>query len=154
MSSECRTKILDAVAARVEARYGAETGTIGQWFRKVVRGPWQPGNKMRPACTVTDFGQRRGEKVNSDVTKSRILAFHLVLDLQENWDREEKNQDWSDRVQKIIAGIQNHKAAGGMKRLDYVQDDPFEVVLTNGASEQIWIVEFEAEYFEDYAEFG
>lgn len=153
MSTQTRTLILDNVKARIQRLYGPE-GTTGQWLRDVYRGPWILGREIRPYCTISDFGGKRSERNNSDTQKNRVLSFHAILGLNENWERVDKVQDWSDRVAQIAESIQNYKAAAGMKRLDYISDDPFEVVLESGASEAIWIIEFEAEYWVDISAFG
>lgn len=154
MSENVRTIILDNLATRMEAKFSREKGTVRQLFRQIKRGPWEPGNVTRPACTIVDYGAKRGEKNNSDTTKGRVLAIQFVLDIEANWTREKDCQDWTDNVAQIINNIQNYKAGPGLLRLDFETDNPFEVILADGASEQIWIIEFEAEFFEDYAAFG
>jgi hypothetical protein len=153
MSSELRTLILDNVKTRLDAAFGPQ-GTEGQWFRDSWRGPWIIGRQSRPYYCISDFGAKRSENLNSNTQKNRVLSFHVILGLNENWERVDEHQDWTDRVEKIAAKVQNYKAAGGMKRLDYISDDPFEVVLESGQSEGIWVIEFEAEYWMDVGAFG
>ncbi|MCE5257008.1 MAG: hypothetical protein LLF89_09210 [Spirochaetaceae bacterium] len=142
-----RTQIKQNVGELLDAKFSLAKGSDGQWFRQIKVGPWTPGNKVRPAATVVDFGGSKDDKNDSDTTKGRTLKLHVVLDLVDQFDRENKAADWSDRVEQIALAIQNYRAGAGVTRMDYVNDDPFEVLLVGGASEQIWVIEFEADYF-------
>lgn len=147
VTTRTRTQIKQNIGELIEQKFSLAKGTDGQWFRQIKVGPWQPGNKTRPAATVVDYGGSRDGKNDSDTTKSRTLKIHVVLDLNDQFDREAKVADWSDRIEQISLALQNYRAGAGVTRMDYIADDPFEVLLGNGASEQIWVLEFEADYF-------
>ena len=142
-----RTLIKQNLGKEINRLFGRSAGTLGQWFRSVRVGPWQPASKVRPACTVVDNGAKKGGQDDSGTTKGRVLAVHLVLDIESEGDKEKTVADWSDRVALIDQSLQNFKPAGGLRRFDYISDDPYEVILTSGSSQQIWMMEFEAEYW-------
>jgi hypothetical protein len=155
MPTTPRAMILHKVRDMLAEEFTLQGGRTQQVFRGVWRRPWRPQNHVRPSATVADYGGTAGNRAHdSDTTKSRILAFHVILDLDANWDREIEIQDWTELVAKVIGKVQNYNPKCGCKRLDYVSDDPFEVVLAEGSSEQIWVIQFEAEYFEDVSAFG
>lgn len=146
-STLTRTLIKQGIAQKLDADYSFSKGTVAQWFRKIEVKPWTPGNTVRPAATIVDFGTRKSGKVNSATTKNKTLSGQIILDIEAQLTREEVIADWSDRVEMISIALQNYKAAGGILRLDVTADDPFEVVLGEGKSENIWVIEFECEYF-------
>lgn len=149
-----RTLILDQTRDRMEAHWGATGGTKEKLFRNVWRRPWLPGNTIRPACTVVDDGQRK--ESDSDMTyRDLLLRLKLVIDLAENWERQAPLQDWSDRIQNIIIDLVNWMPPGcGAERFEYVDDDPFDVLLQATKSESIWVVMFEVKYQEFFGEIG
>jgi len=144
MSESQRNAIRNDVAAHIEAVYGPSGKA---WFREVASGPWRPGAHARPRLTVGDGGQRTADYGDDERNKSFGLALELTLDLKANW-REEYGE-WVDRVQELIADLYNSLFAWGMIRMDYVEDSPFEVVLSGGSSEQVWLIDFEATYEQD-----
>lgn len=147
-----RTRIVQAIANRMEERFGPD-GQVGNYFRKVRRGQWRPGSATRPMCTIVDDGKRT--EIQEDTAGSDLaLDIKLILDLNENWDREEAFEDWSDRVEQIVTALANWLPINAVRTIRYVGDDPFEVVFQGGKSEQIWIVEFEVNYFDDYGDLG
>jgi hypothetical protein len=147
MAQTTRSLILKAVKDRIKEKQGG-------LFRHVARGPWNPMNAIFPAAFVTSTGQKRSDRINSDAIKGRILSFRIWLDLSANWDREQDVEDWEDHVQTLIDNLQNYKAAGGVKRLDYMADEQLEVLLKSGETRQLWSIDFDVEYWEEYAEFG
>lgn len=150
MANTTRTMILANLRDKVELLGSANN----MGFRLVKRGPWNPLNSVRPAAFICGFGQKRGDRINSDVTKCRVLSIRLWLDLDANWDRDSESEKWEENVQLLADGVQNFKAAGGMKRLDYMNDEQLEVVLMDGATRALWSLDFEAEYWVDVAAFG
>ena len=150
MANTTRTVILENLVKKVEEL----SGQLNAGFRLVKRGPWNPMGTVRPSCFVCGYGQRRGDKINSDTIKTKILSVKLWLDLDANWDRDQEAEAWEERVEGLIHGLQNYKAAGGMKRFDYVADEQLEVVLLGGATRALWSIDFEAEYWEEVAAFG
>lgn len=144
-----RVKILDHYRALLERQYvkGARN-----WFRWAKRLPWRPGNPQRPAMWIVDDGQERSEKEDDTPdARSFKLKWKIVLDLAANWENEEVVEDWTERVQAIILTVLPNGAdpPWAIERTNYVSDDPVDVVLSSGASEQIWIIEFETYYLQD-----
>lgn len=150
MASTTRTVILTNLRDKVELL--ASANNMG--LRLVKRGPWNPLNSVRPSAFICGFGQRRTDRINSDTVKCRALSIRIWLDLEANWDRDSESEKWEENVQLLIDGLQNFKAAGGVKRLDYVNDEQLEVVLIDGATRALWSLDFEAEYWVDVAAFG
>lgn len=144
-----RTKILTDVAVRLNDKFNLATGSDIQLFRSVRRGAWRPGNAIRPALTVVDDGQAI-ESPNDEEGRMLTLRYKIVIDLAENWDRQTPMEDWSDRVETIWVCLQNWMVVGtGMLRHDYISDDPFDVIVAQGKSETIWVIEMEARYVAD-----
>ena len=150
-----RTKILDAWVDRLEKLYGP-TGSTEKIFRFIRRGAWRPGNPIRPGLTIIDDGQEitfnelddekndDGQTGSSDAT----LKIKIVLDLAENWDREQPNRDWSNIVQDVARRFGNWCPAGfGIMNTRYMGDDFFDFLAGEGKSEQLWMLEFEVDYF-------
>lgn len=144
-----RTRILQAVATALNDEFGPNAQEA--LFRKTVRrGAWRPGETVVPACTVVDNGCRR-EVGEDDGTIDLVLSVMVYIDVAENWDREEAFEDWSDRVESIAKKLHNLQVIKtGLVR--YVDDDPWEVLLTNGKSQALWSVQFEVEYTDDFGE--
>lgn len=148
-----RTRILEAVRARLEAKFGAH-GTIKQLLRVVVRSPWKPGGTVRPKGWVVDTGVKRGGGAASDETKNRTGSFQVILDLKADWDRDASMDDWTEHVERISVDLQNAGVGAGCSRLDYLSDDPVEVTLTKGPAQFVWVIEFEYDYAVECGEFG
>ena len=141
-----RTTILDAAKTALDGWYGP-SGSEDRIFRKVWRRAWRPNNSVRPAATIVDNGQKRVE--NEDDAESEIfaVAWVIVIDLAENWDRQDPYTEWSDYIADIIKKFHNWCGAGcGEFNTTYVSDDPFDVLLVDGASKEIWTIEFETQY--------
>jgi hypothetical protein len=151
---EIRTSILDLTRTRVDDGFNSTGGSEARLFRNTWRRPWLPGNIIRPACTIVDDGQRK--EGDSDTTcRDLIVKPKLVIDLAENWERQEPLQDWSDSVQKIIKHLVNWMPPGcGVERYEYIDDDPLDVLLQAGTSESIWVIRFEVKYQEFFGEIG
>ncbi len=152
-SNSQRALILRAVAAEVEKLFGP-SGTTEKLFRSVRRGPWLPGNTNRPSATLVDVGEQQASGARSDATKKRTLIFQAVLDLDAQFEREGAAEDWSERVAKINAAVQNFDPKQAVLRMEAVRDEPIEVALAAGASEHIWVLEFECDYAWDVGAFG
>jgi hypothetical protein len=149
-----RKTILAAVQTRLKAKFSAEKGATEQLFREIWVKPWQPGNKVRPAAWIVDNGARRsGTRSQSESGKDRILQFQVIIDLDDNFDRPENYVLWQNRIEAIAAEIQNLDPKAGVRRMDYQSDDPFEAIIPGAASEQIWLIEFECEFFIDAGNF-
>jgi len=143
--SSPRTNILKAVRLRIANNYGPRTAH--NWFRGVWRKPWQPGNKQRAACWVIDDGQRKAmSSGDAETEKQYVLSYKLIIDLKENWDRQKPFEDWTDHIQTMVVNLQNWLPPYCLIRNDYIADDPFDVVLSSGAVESVWMVEMEVEY--------
>lgn len=149
-----RTKILDAWAARLGELYGP-TGTE-KIFRSIRRGAWKPGNPTRPALTIVDDGQEitaheLDDKDNDPSLETgscdAILKIKLILDLEENFDREHTNKDWTNIVQDIVRRFANWRPGCGVMNTRCEGDDPYDVLMDEGKSQQIWIIEFTVDYF-------
>lgn len=143
--TQVRTNILKKVRDRVNSYYGP-AGTLLKLFREVRRSQLRPCD-AKPACTVVDGGQRRGEN-DDDESTSRVLTVQLYLHLAENWERQAELEEWSDNVELVIELLENWlpAACGGLK-LHCVSDEPFDCVFLSGAQEALWMIEFEATYF-------
>jgi len=151
---EIRTSILDQIRVRIEAHFGVTAGTILKLFRNTWRRPWMPGNTVRPSCTVVDDGQRK-EADSDNTCRDLTVKIRLVIDLAENWERQQSIEDWTDIVQKIIKDLVNWFPPGcGVERLEYISDDPFDVLLQGAKAESVWIIEFEVKYQEYFGEKG
>ena len=145
-----RSDILSGIRDRVEDRFDVTNGSDLKLFRSVWRRAWRPGNKVRPACTVVDRGQRNAGRDDPDASKDVLLSYHLMIDLKEQWDRQTPYEDWSDNVQGIIEALQNWLPVGcGVVTHDYVDDDPWEVELAHGAREEVWLIAMEVGYILD-----
>jgi len=146
--SSPRVSILEDYRARIEDRFGKTSAF--PWFRQVKRGPWRPGNQIRPTLWVVDDGQESQDQWVARDSRSFTLRFKFVLDLLANWENKDQVEEWTDRVQKlIIFALQERVRSFGMLKAEYVGDDPVDVVLQNGPSEQVWIIEFTCDYFQD-----
>lgn len=143
-----RTKILEAVRARLDTAYGPKTAN--SWLRSVKLGPWAPGSAVRPCLTVNDGGQRKAmNDGDAEDTKQYVLTIELILDLSANWERQADAEQWSDRIEQIWTHLQNWLPAQCCLRMDYASDDPMDVILTNGSTQSVWRIELECEYFKD-----
>lgn len=142
-----RTTILDAVKTRLAGFYGP-SGTEEKIFRQTRRGPLQPTDvSMRPCLTVTDDGQERVAPWGDD-TEERQLRILVTLHLAETWDRQAAVQEWGDNVERIVTKLANWcPTATGALQMNYVRDDPFDVIFTSGGSEAVWVIEFACRYF-------
>lgn len=151
---EFRPKILEAVTKRIRDLFGPDAPR--NLFRKVRRGAWRPGGISRPSCTVVDDGSsvvrqiRDMDQAPSDGSHDIELKVMLVLELEENWDREETFNDWTNNVSEIIRSIANWRPTGcGVLEVKYRDDDPFTVEYSDGASRELWIINFNILYFEE-----
>ena len=146
-----RQQLRDDTAARLAALYGP-AGTTGHWFKDVASGVWMPNNKTRPKAWVQDDGQRKGNFSDTENEKSLALGLLITIDLRENWRTQ--YDTWCNRTQEIITSLYNWLPGYGCLRMDYEEDDPFEVILPRGASEQIWTIRFTATYMHEVGIIG
>lgn len=144
-AATARTKILAAFDTRLWALYNSSTGTTEKLFRKHRVGPLVPWN-VRPAYSIVDGGQRKGG-VGDNASEGRILALRLALHVCDTWEKAATHQDWSDRVEGIIAALMGRPAGYGILSIDYLRDDPIDVVFLSGAMQGDWIIDFEVGYF-------
>jgi hypothetical protein len=143
MSAQGRTQTLDRLRDYIEQQFGLSQGKKRRLFRKVIRGPWNPDATSLPRLTVADSGQRR-EPGGDFETENMVLSTDLVLEFGANWDRQKENDDWTDNVQMLITTVSNWTGGGaGTLRMRYVDDEPWDVNLTDGKTVSIWIVRFE-----------
>jgi len=143
--SQQRTSILNKFKTRLNTYYGP-SGSELKMFRKVLGGPLRP-TKQHPSATISDNGQSKGPD-NDEVSQGRILGIRTWLHLSDTWERLTTFQEWSDNVELIIHKMQNWLPAScGATRMEYVSDDPIDVIFTSGATEALWVVDFEAHYF-------
>lgn len=150
-SPSFRKAILTDLAARWNLLFGP-SGTTGKWFRTVRRGPIMPCSAGWPILNCQDGGQRRIEADNDETATEteRMLTVLAVCQLAEDWTKVDPKNDWSDRVEAIIAATNKYRLSGcGVLRLDYVDDDPADVVFMSGGSAAIWQIEFQVQYFTD-----
>lgn len=147
--SDRRKRLLEATRERIEKLFGSQ-GATKPLFREVWRRAWQPGNAIREACTVVDMGQRRADPEDNTST-NLILGVKLVLDLADEWRREDAYAAWTDNVSEIIAAMENWRPYPFVLFYTYQKDEPFTVILGDNR-EEIWEIEFEVECFEAFPE--
>jgi hypothetical protein len=135
-----RSSIIAATVGLLQASYGPKTG---QWFRAVQRGPWQPGNGLRPACIVEDQGLRAVELF--DGGGKLALKMQLVLDLAEHWGGAGEFEKWQDRIEQLNDRLNDwHPAAMlGVETINFLEDQPAEIILGDAASQFLWFVNYE-----------
>lgn len=142
-----RTRIVQGLAKHLSELYGPGGSRQAVLRKKVRHGGWAPGRKPRPQLTVVDDGQQRAGFSDAEQCKEMLLDVRLVLDLEDNWDREETYKQWTDFVADLIEQVSNVMVPGtGMTRAHYRDDDPIDVVLQSGDSEQIWTIGFDVRY--------
>jgi hypothetical protein len=144
-----RGRILEAIRARCEKRWGPNSDK--PLFRETRLGPWEAGQAVMQRLTVLDNGQEM-QGIQSMDDRNLKLKIQLILDLEDNWARDGKAVEWSDNIHAIIRDIQNWLPDGcGVIRLEYVGDDPATVVFNGGAAmAEIWVIDFECVYFDDF----
>ncbi len=149
-----RRTILEAFATRLESCFLRSNGSVGQWARAVTRGPLRPQPDMRPCVAVVDGGQRRldSEDGEDESGAERVLTVLVVLQLAANWHDLDAANDWSDRVEQVIDALARRLPAAGVLKVDYVDDDPVDVVWTGGETCAAWEIRFEVRYVVDSAQ--
>lgn len=144
--SQMRSAILKRIEERLNKRFGP-SGTVGKWLREVRRGPVRPAAGKFCLATVSDGGQRKpdGEDGNEDESGVQLLlAVTVTLQLAAAWDRVSEQEDWSERVERIRMELEAWAIGGcGVIALQYVDDDPADVLFASGASEAAWVLSFE-----------
>lgn len=149
MSDSFRAKIVDAFAERMTELFGP-AGSRGQIFRTVKRGQWQPFVSPMNCCTIADDGCARIDDADGTST-NQLLNIKAICEIEYDWSREGKTAEWSDHVDAIKKAFQHWRPAGcGVLQIRATGDDPFEVYLiSSGKSGNVWVIEFEAEYFDE-----
>lgn len=141
-----RSDILSGIAGRLQDQFGPE-GETAQCLTRAQAQPWQPGRTANnPQAWVADAGQRKATgRYHSEDDKLLELEAEITLGLRADWEAEYLS--WCDYVQQMIVSLTNWlpDVAGAM-RCDYLEDSPFDVVLTRGGGEQIWIVRMGVRY--------
>jgi DNA-binding PucR family transcriptional regulator len=138
---------LDAVTRLLADDCVLETDAAGEFHAVVVR--------VRGARRVaeTQLAMARALILRA----SRIASVNglpaLVLDIVRLRDRAAEAEIWTTRVAALDRLITNFNA-GGCQRMDYLNDEPLEVPLMDGKKEEIWLLDFEAEYWVTVPEFG
>jgi hypothetical protein len=152
--SSIRRQIREAQGARLGVLLNTTTGTVAHLVREFVSDrPWMPQKAPKTRATVMDNGQSRAGYRDSESTKSFSVETEIVLDLPQNWGADLNT--WSDAIAAVIADFQNRLFnVPGMLRCDYVDDDPVNVVLPDGTSQQVWLLHFRNTYLEDVGEIG
>jgi len=149
MSSQ-RITYLENLADYVLSTWGP-AGTA--WLRAADRAPLKPVGSMRPRCTVLDAGQRNvdgGYTMGDDgeASSERELSVQLVFQLGENWTRVSNIDDWSDRIETVIAAVSRRLQTGvGVIEVRYVDDNPADLMWENATREAVWEVNFVVHYF-------
>lgn len=142
-----RKNILADLGALIDGTFGP-AGTGEAWFRNVRVGAIMP-SAFYPVCIVTDGGQRKaGEDADSTDAYELDLSVQVTLMLAEDWTRVANMQMWTERVEAIVAMINRHLPVRGVLRMDYLEDDPADVVFFSGASAAVWQIQFECRRFE------
>ena len=142
---QLRTRIIEAARQRIEHYYGP-SGELEKLFRDVRQGPYRP-TKVRPTCTVTDNGQTSVQG-DDDITSARMLGMRLVLDLAADWTKVAKEQEWTDRVELLVALLHNWLPEDcGMLAMKYSGDEPVDPIFISGEAPAIWVIDFDATYF-------
>lgn len=155
LASSVRTKIRDAVAARIMALYGATAGTLARLFRDSVSGAWVPQNAPVERASVLDNGQKRAGYEDTETEKSFELNLEIVLDLPANWAKPDQYNRWVDLVDSMITQLQNWlPAVPGMMRCEYEDDDAVNVTLAAGKTVQVWVLHFRLTYMVQVGEIG
>ena len=150
MSSK-RVIILEGFRQRIRSLYGPQ-GSIQALFRSDRRGRYFPGKLPAPSFTVLDGGQDAGELY--DGAGQMVLHIQIVLDLPDTWGADGCGDDWSDLVAQLIRSLCNWSPRGGdVVTIDPAGDSPWEAVVDEGASSQIWIINFDVEYHVDYKKY-
>jgi hypothetical protein len=145
-----RKTILSAVTATLLGKFGPD-GTYAQWFRSVRRGMATP-TSVYPVLVVSDAGQSRetGEDADDSTSYEKRLRIDVTLQLAEDWTRVANSDQWTERVEAVIATLDRNLPSGCL-RFDYLDDDPADIVFLAGSSAAVWQISFEAHYFEDAA---
>ena len=143
-----RGSILTAVQQQLSGRFSLSTGTEEKFLRSVALGPIRPSGGNRPCCYVSDGGQIRVLDPEDESSCERVLTVTVTVLLADVWERAENVAVWNTRVERVIAAVHKWLPSGcGMIRMDYVSDDPADVLFASGASEAAWEIVFEARYF-------
>jgi hypothetical protein len=152
--SSIRTQIRKAQGARLSVLLNITTGTLARTVRAFICDrPWKPQNAPMTRCTVADNGQSRAGYHDAETEKSFALETEIVIDLPVNWDSD--YDTWCDIIEGVIVDFQNRLfAVPGVLRCDYVDDDPVNVVLTSGATHQVWVLHFRTTYSKEVGEIG
>jgi len=140
-----RRTIIEKIRDRIDKKFGVGK-TVKQIFRDVVHGPLTRAD-VYSRCVVEDAGQSREKPIDNE-SGDRILKLRLYLQCAADWEKTEEAGDWTDNVELIIGDLQNYSEDGcGILFCDYISDEPFDVVYTNGATEAVWVVDIEVHYF-------
>lgn len=152
--SSIRRQIREAQGARLLVLLNHTTGTVAHLLREVISNkPWKPQNAPKARATVMDNGQARAGYKDSETEKSFAVETEIVFDLPVNWDSDYNT--WHDAVDSVTVDFQNRLfGVPGMLRCEYVDDDPVNVVLADGTSQQVWVLHFRNTYFQGVGEIG
>jgi hypothetical protein len=143
--SGVRTTILKNIVDRIDKNFGVGNSDK-KMFREVVRGPLTRAT-MFSRCVVEDGGQTREAPVDNE-SGDRVLKVRLYLQVAASWEKATEAEDWTDNVELIAADLQNWAKPGcGILFLNYVSDEPFDVVYTSGETEAVWVMDFDVHYF-------
>ena len=144
---QLRTLTLDQITTRVKERFGP--GKDREFFREVERRQWFPGSQVRPKAWIVDDGQSRvTNAADKDGGEEFQQKYKIILDLRDNWEREQPFIDWTDRVQEIVLHLLNWLPTTGVIDHKYEDDEPFDAILASGAVQSIWIISFVVHRFE------
>jgi hypothetical protein len=150
---DTRSAILDGVRDVLAAGFGpSATVEADRILRAVTLGPWtgHDGTNL-PKATVIDGGQARDTSRQVEGGDYLKLRVRIILDLQDNWDREATMPKWSAVVQRMIASTALLSVTNvAIEVVDYVEDNPWEFIIGSASALADWVIEIEVTYFEGY----
>lgn len=149
MSTTQRKQILEGIAKRIDLFFGPG-GKVSPVLREVKQKPWRPGSSLRPRATVSDMGCKKMNE-GSEAGKMRTLAWQVIIDLPQNWD--EADFDWAIHIERMVMALQNFSPGAAATRTDVLSDDPMEVILQDVASESVWVIEGETDFYQVFCNF-
>jgi len=147
-----RREILDGIKNAIWTAFNATSGTTRKLFRDSYRGPAHPVVTGRPVLGVSDGGQRRGEDSGrTGASNERVITVLVTCHLKDNWTKIDPAHDWTEYIEEIIKAIDGNLGVGaGLLEVNYIDDDPVDIVWADSSCEAAWIITFEIIRFVDY----
>ena len=150
---DSRSAILDGVRDMLVTYFGpAAAITADRVLRAATLGPWTGHDGVSlPKATVLDGGQSRDESRQIDGGDYLKLRVRIVLDLEDNWDREATMQTWSGIVQRIVAKSCLLSVSGvAVEVVDYIGDNPWEFMIGSASALADWVIDLDVVYFDGW----